>query len=79
MNTNEIKPSVRIGKKGITEESIKEINKLLKKKKTIKIKFLKSVIGQKDKNELFEELSKKTDSKIIEKKGFTIILNKDIK
>ena len=83
MNTqntfNELKPSARIGKNGFTQTVIDEVNKHLKKKKIIKIKLLRSFVENKDKNILFKEIEKKLDAKVLEKKGFTITLYKDIK
>ncbi len=78
-NFNELKPCVRIGKNGLTDSVIQEVNKHLKKKKTIKIKFLKSYLEGKDKKTAFEETEKKLGAKVLEKKGFTIVLNKDVK
>ena len=68
---------VRIGKSGLTENVIDEIKKQLKKNKVIKIKFLKTAIT--DKKKLFAEIAEKTNSKIMKKVGFTIVLAKKIK
>ena len=68
---------VRIGKSGITKQVIEEIKRHLKKKKIIKIKFLKTAIN--DKKKMFAELAKKTNSDIKKKIGFTVILAKKIK
>ena len=65
-----------IGKSGLTEPVIKEVKKKLKQKKLIKIKFLKSALDKKDKKELFKELAEKTNSKIIHKVGFVVVLYK---
>ena len=70
----ELKPIIHVGKAGLTENAIKEIKIQLKKKKLIKIKFLKSIVKENDKKELFNELASKTGSKIIHKVGFVAIL-----
>ena len=46
-----IEPTIRIGKSGITESQIEEIKKQLKKRKLIKIKFLRSFIESNDKKQ----------------------------
>ncbi len=69
---------VRIGKKGITEQNINEIKNILKKYKVVKIKLLKNFreIYDIDKEEIAQLLAEKTDSKIVEIRGFTIVLSK---
>ena len=47
-NFNRIEPSVRIGKNGLSKSVACEIERHLKKKKTIKIKLLKSYFEGKD-------------------------------
>ena len=74
MNTNDLKPEFQIGKNGLNENIIKDIKARLKKKKTIKIKFLQSAIKGKNKEELFNKLREHTNSRIIKKIGFTVIL-----
>jgi len=70
-----LEPLIRIGKKGLTDEVIKEIAKQLKKKKLIKIKFLKSFLEKKDRKEVAREVTEKTNSKIIEQVGFVVVLS----
>ncbi len=71
--------TMQIGKAGLSEAVIKEINAQLKNKKLIKIKFLKTAIKNKDKKELFKELAKKTQSEIVYSIGFVIALHKNRK
>ncbi len=70
----ELKPIIWIGKSGLTDNAIKEIKIQLKKKKLIKVKFLKSIVKEKDKKELFNELASKTGSKVIHQVGFVVVL-----
>lgn len=68
------KPSkMRIGKKGITENIIHEIENVLKKDKVIKIKCLQVVPSESVKN-IAKNISKLTNSRIVEIRGKTIIL-----
>ncbi len=70
----QIETSIRIGKAGITENVVKQVKSMLKKKKIIKVKFLPSAVKG-NKNELFKELAEKTNSKIIHKVGFVVVLS----
>ncbi len=74
MNINKLKhkaktlqPVIRIGKNGLNENVHKEIKKLLKKRKLIKIKILNNCPV--DKNSLIEEILKKSKSNLISRIG----------
>lgn len=62
---------VRIGKSGITDSLIEEINKHLKKRQLIKIKFLKSGIGDSTVREAAKYVAHETKSEIIDVIGLT--------
>ncbi len=68
-----LEPIVRIGKNGLTESMIREIERHLKKRKLIKIKLLKSV---EDRKTIAEEIAKRTNSELIEAVGFIVVLFK---
>ena len=67
-------PKIRIGKKGITEGVIQEVQILLKKDKIIKIKCLQSIPTESTKA-IAKNISELTNSKIIEIRGKTFILS----
>ena len=71
-----LEPIVRIGKNGLTENLIKELKIHLKKRKLIKVKLLKSFIGEKNRKDLAKEIADKTDSKVIQQIGFVVVLKK---
>ncbi|MBI2655108.1 YhbY family RNA-binding protein [Candidatus Woesearchaeota archaeon] len=71
-----LEPIVRIGKSGLSNSIIGEVNKNLAKRKLIKIKLLKSSLEGKEKGLMARELSEKTDSEIIEIVGNTVVLHK---
>ncbi|MBW2999026.1 YhbY family RNA-binding protein [Candidatus Woesearchaeota archaeon] len=48
---------IQVGKNGITPSLIEEIKKHLRAKKDVKVKFLKSFIGDKDRREVAENLN----------------------
>ena len=75
VNHHALEPAIRIGKAGITENVIKQIKTIMKKKKVIKVKFLASAIKN-NKKELVKELAEKTNTKIIHKVGFIAVLER---
>lgn len=72
-----LKHIVRIGKSGLTENIIKDIKEHLKKRKLIKVKLLKSFIGDNNRKELAKEIALKTDSKVVQQIGFVVVLLRD--
>ena len=72
-----LEPVIRIGKNGLTENTIKEIKKQLNKKKLIKVKLLRAFINDKDKKLVANKIAEETNSRIIDLVGFVIVLYKD--
>ena len=68
-----LEPILRIGKNGLSDSVIEEIKLLLKKKKLVKIKFLKSSLS-KNKKEFIKQIVEKTDSELIENVGNVVVL-----
>jgi len=66
----QIEPVLRLGKNGITENVYGEIDKLLRKRKLIKIKVLKNCAAEID----MEEVARKSGARLVEKKGSTFVL-----
>jgi len=50
--------TVRMGKNGLTSSLIEEIRCVLRKRKRMKVKMLKTALGKKGKDELVEEIRK---------------------
>lgn len=75
VNHHALEPAVRIGKAGITDNVVKQVIVLLKKRKVIKVKFLPTAI-QGDKKKLVNELAERTRAKVIHKVGFIVVLEK---
>ena len=71
-----LRPTIQIGKAGLTESTINEITKQLKKRRTIKIKLLKSFMQDNHIKEVIDLLLEKTSSIMILKRGHTITLQK---
>lgn len=68
-------PHVILGKKGITEEYINHILKLLKRFKIIKIKALRSIANKSNIKALASETSKLTDSYLLDVRGKIFVLS----
>lgn len=68
-------PHCILGKKGITEEFINNVAKLLKKDKIIKIKALKSVANRLNIKEIADHISTLTNSNILDIRGRMIIIS----
>jgi RNA-binding protein len=70
--------TVKVGKAGLTDNIIKEIKDQLKKKNVIKVKMVKGALENSNKKDLAKELANKTDSEIVHKVGFVMILKKKV-
>jgi len=70
-------PHVILGKKGITEEFIQQINALLKRYKIIKVKALKSIATKNTVKKIAIQVSQATNSKLLDVRGFKFIISQD--
>ncbi|MBS7606270.1 YhbY family RNA-binding protein [Candidatus Bathyarchaeota archaeon] len=71
-----IEPTVRVGKKGITEAQIKEILKQLEARRTVKVKVLKSALVGETVEDIAQRISSETGSRVIQIIGRTFTLYK---
>ncbi len=90
VNHHALQPAIRIGKAGITENVVKQIITMIRKKRVIKVRFLPSAIhdhGEQsspgpahkfagDKKELVKELAERTKTRIVHKVGFVVVLER---
>jgi RNA-binding protein len=70
-------PVLQVGKKGITDAMVIEINKQFKLRKLLKIKILKAAIAEKDKKEVVKDIADKTGSKLVSMTGFIATFYKE--
>ena len=70
----EEKPTIWIGKRQISNELIKEVEKQLEKKEIAKIKILKSALQEAKASEIAAAISKQTEADLVEVRGHTFIL-----
>ncbi len=73
--STDLLPALHIGKSGI-ESVVEELRKQLKRKKLIKIKFLRSAFIEGNKHELSEKLANLTGSELIEVRGNTAVFRR---
>jgi len=71
-----LKPKFIIGKNGLTGNVIVNIKNELKKTPLVKIKILGSFIEHKDKRSTIDDLIEKTDAKLVQFIGFTIVITR---
>jgi len=69
-------PHCNLGKKGISDEFVTHMVKLLKKYKIIKIKVLKSALIESNVKDLAAHIAKATDSHIYDIRGRIVIISK---
>ncbi len=65
-----------LGKKGVTDEFLTHVQRLLKRYKIIKIKILKSVATKSNITNIADQISQATDSHVLDVRGKTIIVSK---
>lgn len=71
---NQLSPILNIGKNGLTDSLIEELNKQIKANRLVKVKVLKSAEEGKDLKTLAEEIANATRSTLIEVRGRTVVL-----
>ncbi len=69
-----IKPLINVGKNGITDSVLEEINKQVKANRLVKIKMLKSSSGAEDIKVSAEKLAEATRTTVIDVRGSTVVL-----
>jgi len=71
-----IRPRIIIGKNGLTEHVINDIIRELKNHELVKIKVLNNYIADKEKKSVVGEIVKRTNSRLIDFVGFTLVLSR---
>lgn len=73
---SEENPTVWVGKKQVSQELLKEIEKQLEKREVVKIKILKSALGEGKTTEIASTIAKQTEATLVEVRGHTFVLYK---
>jgi RNA-binding protein len=71
---SDTKPTIRIGKNGITREVIAEINGRLEKTEMLKAKILKTALTEAKATAIATEIAQQTDAILVEVRGHTFML-----
>lgn len=69
-----IEPSVAVGKNGVTDKVIAEIKSQLKRRRIIKVKLHGE--SKLSRLEVAKQLAVRTESKLIDVRGFTVVLTR---
>ncbi|MDD1769902.1 MAG: YhbY family RNA-binding protein [Methanomassiliicoccales archaeon] len=68
----ELKPTVHVGKGGLTDSIVEEVKNQVKKNKLVKVRLLAS--SSQEKHELAEELATRAGVRLLEVRGSTVLL-----
>ena len=68
------KATVRIGKGGVTQQLLEEIDRRLEKNEIVKVKILKSALAERKAKEIASKVAEKTEASLVEVRGHTFIL-----
>ncbi len=69
---HDLRPTVHVGKEGVTDTLIEEIAKQVKARKVVKVRLLPSV--EEDRKQVAQDLADRSDSVLIEVVGHTVLL-----
>ena len=67
--SRELKPTIRIGKSGLTDNLVSEIATQLSSKKLVKIKINRGLFDKSDLENLWQHLSASTNSTVVSLRG----------
>ena len=67
-----LRPTVHVGKEGVTDTLIEEIAQQVKARKVVKVRLLPSV--EEDRKQVAQDLADRSDSVLIEVVGHTVLL-----
>ncbi|RJS76187.1 YhbY family RNA-binding protein [Candidatus Bathyarchaeota archaeon] len=70
------KPTIWVGKTGVSQELLKEVDKQLDKNEMVKIKILKSALESSKTKEVAAQIAEQTRSSLVEVRGNTFMLYK---
>jgi RNA-binding protein len=67
-------PTIWIGKSGVSEQLLKEIDKQLDKNKMVKVKILQSALGGEEAKHIASTTAAQTEASLVEVRGHTFML-----
>jgi len=72
-------PTILIGKSGVSEEVLKEVEKQLEKRKMVKVKLLGTALKGGKTKQIATEIAERTEASLVEVRGHTFMLYKSPK
>ncbi|MBU3902580.1 MAG: YhbY family RNA-binding protein [Candidatus Thermoplasmatota archaeon] len=73
-NIHDLEPVLRIGKNGVTENIINDIKILVKKKKNVKIKVLRSALNSATMDQIADKIVEEANLKIVQLRGHSVVV-----
>jgi RNA-binding protein len=70
----EEKPTIHVGKEGLTSQSMREIDKQLEQNKMVKVKILKSALRGETAKAIARNAAEQTNAALVEVRGHVFIL-----
>ena len=70
------KPTIWVGKDGVTQRTMDEVARQLEKREMVKVKILKSALEMEQAKDLASKIAEQTESTLVEVRGHTLILYK---
>jgi len=74
---HELKPVIRVGKNGVTENIINDVKNLVKKKKIVKIKVLRSALNSATMKDIADKIVEETNLKIVQLRGHSVVVSSE--
>ena len=73
---SDARPTIWVGKEGLSEDLLKEVEKQLDKNKMVKAKILKSALAEQKTKQIASRIAEDTGSSLVEVRGHTFMLYK---
>jgi len=74
---HELKPVIRVGKNGVTENIINDVKNLVKKKKIVKIKVLRSALNSATMKDIADKIVEEANLKIVQLRGHSVVVSSE--
>jgi RNA-binding protein len=71
---SQLSPALNIGKSGISDSLIDELQGQLKRNKLVKVKILRTALIDMDRSSIAETLAGRTGARLVEVKGNSVVL-----
>lgn len=70
------RPTIWVGKSGVSQDLLEEIGKQLVKREMVKVKLLKSALGENEAKQIASRIAEQTEASLVEVRGHTFMLYK---